>query len=73
MSSKAQERSREDAYRVYITDALKVLTENTAHPYGGTVMTKRYQDILHPQKEDTRSAEEILQDVIVGAGLQVVD
>lgn len=55
----------ETAYRVYISDALQALTENTAHLSGsGKVMPNRWYDIMYPKpekviEEDTRSCKEI--------------
>lgn len=58
------------AYRIYITDTLKIIAENTARSVPeGKYPTKRYVEILHPVKE--RSAEEIIESVIKNAGLVV--
>ena len=42
------ERQKAEIYRIYTTDALKVITENTAHFAGGGVLNTRYHDILNP-------------------------
>lgn len=34
-------------------------------------MTKRYYDFMHPPKEDTRTGDEIVDDIIKRAGLVV--
>ena len=69
---KAQE---ENAFRVYITDALKAAVENTTHfivPGHGAVdygasMRSRWADIIKPPEperpEDPRSCEEIAADI----------
>lgn len=56
-------------YRVYVTDALRIITENTARIAGGKSITARYADIIEEKKPDTRTAEEIAGDVITRGGL----
>lgn len=59
------------AYRIYISDTLKVIAENTARSVPeGKYPTKRLVEILHPVKE--RSAEEIIESVIKNAELVVI-
>lgn len=51
----------EKIYRVYVTDALKAIAENTANFVGGQTVTLRYHDIIEskaPEKEHT--AEEVV-------------
>lgn len=49
------------AYRVYVTDALRVLTENTAKISGGGYIQRRYVELVEPRKEETRSGDEIIE------------
>lgn len=49
------------AYRVYVTDALRVLTENTAKISGGGYIQHRYVELIEPRKEETRSGDEIIE------------
>lgn len=56
-------------YRVYSSDALKVLTENTERFNGGSAMSKRYFDLIDIGTKDERSGEEIAEDIITRAGL----
>lgn len=56
------------AYRAYVTDALQIISENTAYPghyYGGKGrhMKERYFDVIRPQREETRTADEIIKEV----------
>ena len=67
------------AYRVYITDALQAIAENTTHFVGakemfdyGTSLKKRWAEMVEEargdkkskkKKDDTRSAQEIAQDM----------
>jgi hypothetical protein len=52
--------AKEQAYRIYLTDALKIIGENTAKYAGGTYMRARYLDIEHPRPEENRTPEEII-------------
>lgn len=67
-----QQEQKEFAYRVYVSDALKIITENTAKYAGGSHLTKRWVDIVTEKPEDTRTGAEIARDVIKAAGLVVI-
>ena len=49
----------------------RVLTENTAKLVGGRYMQSDFAEIIHPKKEDTRSCEEITDDIVKRCGLVV--
>lgn len=63
----------EKLYRVYVTDALKTITENTTHYVGaedmfdyGASINVRWVELIEPQQEeetDDRSCEEIVHDI----------
>lgn len=58
---------------MYATDALQIITENTGRAVkSGKSINKRFIEIIQPQKVDNRSADEIVQDVITRAGLEVI-
>lgn len=64
------EKQRDTAYRIYVTDALKVIGENTMSFGGGSCMTERYIDLIKNNKvKDDRTGEEIAADFIKRAGL----
>ena len=54
-----------------MTDALKITVENTAKFAGGSYLKARYIDIIEPKKVDTRTGDEIVEDIIQRAGLVV--
>ena len=56
---------------VYVTDCLKMISENTANISFGQYMKSRCYDIIHPEKVDTRTGDEIVEDIIKRAGLVV--
>ena len=62
----------ERLYRIYVTDSLKAISENTTHFLGmndiveyGSFISVRWIDLLEPQEivEDDRSCEEIVHDI----------
>lgn len=70
-TARGNERERNEAYRVYVTDALRIVSENTAKFVGGHSIGKRYIDVVRPRKQDERSCEEITADIIARCGLVV--
>lgn len=54
-----EENQQSKAYRVYVTDALQIVAENTERSAGGKHLERRYIDVITPKKEDTRTGEEI--------------
>lgn len=63
---------REVAYRIYVTDCLRMIGENTANVSKGTYPQKRYADFLKEPARDHRTGEEIAADIIKKAGLVVI-
>lgn len=57
----------EKAYRVYVTDSLKVIAENTTGAEERHAMSKRWIDLVEvkaDEKEETICAEEKASDII---------
>lgn len=46
---------------MYVTDALRVMGENTAKYVGGGYIRKQWIDIVTPKKQDSRTGEEIIE------------
>lgn len=46
---------------MYVADALRIIGGNTAKYAGGSYPKARWIDIIHPPKEETRTAEEIIE------------
>ena len=63
---------RELVYRIYVTDCLRMMTENTARFAKGNYIKGRYADILKEPMRDNRTGEEIAAEVIKKAGLVVI-
>lgn len=71
-ASVKQER-KEKLYKAYVTDALRILGENTAGLTKGKYMALRWIDLDSdtPGATDNRSGDEIAEDVIRRAGLSL--
>ena len=63
---------RDLAYRIYVSDALRIITENTAKFAGGSFVKARYAELIKPQHKDDRSAEDIAAEIIIKAGIKVI-
>ena len=55
-----KKQAKEKAYRIYVTDALKAIAENTAKYAGGSYMKARYYDAENPKPVETRTGNEII-------------
>ena len=71
-TARFNQHQRDLAYRIYVTNCLRIMTENTAKQVGGNYMTAEYEDLIHPKKKDNRNGNEIAADVILNAGIKVV-
>lgn len=65
-----KQNSERELYDSYVSECLRMLTENTANYLGGKYITKPFAEFLQPQ--ETKTAEEIVLDVIACAGLKVI-
>ena len=63
---------RDSAYRIYVTDCLRIISENTAKIGGGSYITAKFSDIINPKPVDNRTGEEIAADIIKRAGIEVI-
>ena len=67
-----QSQRRDFAYRIYVTDCLRIISENTAKMGGGSYITAKLSDIINPKPADKRTGEEIAADIIRQAGIEVI-
>ena len=63
---------RDLAYRIYVSDCLRIISENTAKMCGGSYITAKLADIINPKLVDDRTGEEIAADIIKRAGIEVI-
>ncbi len=54
---------KEKAYKVYISDVLRIISENTAKYSGGSYVKVRYSELIDPPKKETRTSEEIIENI----------
>ena len=66
-----QSQQRDLAYRIYVTDCLRIISENAAKMCGGSYMKAKLADIINPDPVDNRTGEEIAADIIKRAGIEV--
>jgi hypothetical protein len=71
--ARLEEKQKQEAYKIYVTDALQLLTESSAVLAGNgcRYLSKRYEDMLSGAPEDDRTAEEIIAETVKRAGLEV--
>ena len=67
-----QSQQRDLAYRIYVCDCLRIISENTAKMGGGSYITAKLSDIINPKPADNRTGEEIAADIIKRAGIEVI-
>ena len=67
-----QSQQRDFAYRIYVTDCLRIISENTAKMGGGSYITAKSSDLINPKPADNRTGEEIAADIIKRAGIEVI-
>ena len=71
--SKYKEQQKEMAYRIYVTECLRIMTANTAKQSGGSYINKPFADVIGNSKpKDERTADEIIADISFRAGLEVI-
>lgn len=60
------EKTQAEAYRVYMSEAVKNINEILANNFNGSYMKISYTDMMKPQKVEERTAEEIIDDIRSG-------
>ena len=67
-----QSQQRDLAYRIYVCECLRMVTENTAKISNGSYTAAKFEDIIKPKPVDNRTGEEIAADIIKLAGIEVI-
>ena len=67
-----QKEQEEKAVKIYFSECLRIITENTAKMGGGSYITAKFADIINPKPVDNRAGEEIAADIIKRAGIEVI-
>ena len=71
-TARFNQHQRDLAYRIYVTDCLRMATENTAKLSQGTYTAARFYDIINQKPIVNRTGEEIAADIIKRAGIEVI-
>lgn len=58
-----KDKQKQEAFKVYISEAVKNINEILANNFTGSYMKASYTDLLNPQPTETRNAEEIIDDI----------
>ena len=66
--AKIAEDEEQHSFRLYVTDTLMMVAENTARFNGGNYMNLHWSELLN-RKVDLRTGDEIVMDVMRDAGL----
>lgn len=57
-------KKKEEAFRIYVTDALKVLANNTATHERAYTMTRRYAEIIQPERiEPSKTTADVVSGI----------
>lgn len=64
-----EQEQRQEVWRIYIANGVKILTENTATHKGAKALAKSYTDLFKPV--DNRTGDEVAADVIKKCRLKI--
>ena len=65
------ERLETKAFRNYMADGMKCVSETLANYYGGAFLENRLADLMNTDAEPEMTGDEIALDIITRAGLKV--
>ena len=71
-TARFNQHQRDLAYRIYVADCLRIISENTAKTCGGSYITAKFSDIFNPKPVEKRTGEAIAADIIKRAGIEVI-
>ena len=60
------EKRQDEAYRIYTAEAMKNINRILAENMTGSYMKVSYTEMLNPKPEETRTAEQIIEDIRKG-------
>lgn len=67
-----EERDKEAAYRIYVTDTLYCIAKSTAALVNGPSPKRRYFELLDAEEPEEMDGNKIAADVIARCGLEVI-
>lgn len=64
VKARAEQISREEAYRIFVTESLRIIPQQRW-------FTKSYLELLKPQQIETRSGKEVAEEVAEKLGFKI--
>lgn len=58
-----EERAKDRAYRLYMADTAHFINCSISNLLGGQMLRHRFSELITPQKEETRTSEEIIDHI----------
>ena len=71
-TARFNQHQRDLAYRIYVSECLRMISENAASGGGSSYMAVKFEDVVNPKPVDDRTGEEIAADIIKRAGIEVI-
>lgn len=71
-TSRAAVHVHDQAYRNYVSEGLRVISESAANIRYGPYLKVRFNDIMHPKPKDERTGEEIATELFARMGIQII-
>lgn len=71
-TSRATVNVHEKAYRSYVSEGLRVISESAANIRYGPYLKVRLSDIMYPKPKDERTGEEIATELFSRMGIQII-
>lgn len=64
------ERNRREAFRLYLAEAARCVSESCARYAGGPYLTVKWADVINPKPTEARTPEEVVGHMkkVLGAG-----
>lgn len=58
-----EDRAKDRAYRLYMADTTHFINCSISNLLGGQMLCHRFSELITPQKEETRTSEEIISHI----------
>ena len=71
-TARFNQHQRDLAYRIYVSECLRMINENAASGGGRSYMAVKFEDVINPKHVDNRTGEELAADIIKRAGIEVI-
>lgn len=63
VKAKAKKEAEEKAYRIYMSDGIRMIAANTGKYFGGTMPKNRFYDLIKETPVETRTSNEIIDGI----------